>query len=252
MVYACKMSFLTRFLSGVAFLSLGLLSACGLQVLALVCCLRRRAFVPSPVTPRKVEDPFNCSSDDLLSSSLSRSSPGVSSSLTASEGFPGASSGGAATGSGSMSPWRFVSVDYSQMELHILAYLSNDPQLLWDLRGGRRDKETEGRSYDTFQLAASRLFNCPPEDVTKELRSMAKTVTYGEQQPHRQKQPVVLSETLAAQTTFKVLIFFEGTTDIWAASSCWRAGVCLYVGVPAQGYSMGRQRGACLGSCRCL
>ena len=84
------------------------------------------------------------------------------------------------------------------MELHILAYLSNDPQLLYDLGVGRRDsketaakgdnKEAPERPHDTFKLTASRLFNCPPEKVTKELRSMAKTVTYGEQQQQQQQQ----------------------------------------------------------------
>ncbi|KAL8434953.1 hypothetical protein Efla_005036 [Eimeria flavescens] len=86
-----------------------------------------------------------------------------------------AAAAGAAT---EVSPWRFVSVDYSQMELHILAYLANDLQLLQDLRGGD-DPSPAPRKFDTFQLTASRLFGCPPEEVTKERRSAAKTVTYG-------------------------------------------------------------------------
>lgn len=83
------------------------------------------------------------------------------------------------------SPWRFLSVDYSQMELHILAYLSNDTQLLSDLgcippeSKAVEQHKGSGRRFDTFQMTASRLFGCEPSNVTRELRSVAKTVTYG-------------------------------------------------------------------------
>ncbi|XP_026191451.1 uncharacterized protein LOC34621374 [Cyclospora cayetanensis] len=130
----------------------------------------RRAFVPSAVNPCKADEATV--RGDALTSSLTAMLLGAS----REDGSPMPAAD--AVRVPPSSPWRFLSIDYSQMELHILAYLSNDPQLLNDLSGGISSGET-GRRYDSFQLTASRLFGCPPEDVTKERRSAAKTVTYG-------------------------------------------------------------------------
>ena len=68
------------------------------------------------------------------------------------------------------SPGRFmVSADYSQVELRVLADLSDDPLLIEDMTSG----------LDVHTQTASRLFEVPPAEVTKEQRARAKTVNFG-------------------------------------------------------------------------
>jgi DNA polymerase-1 len=62
-----------------------------------------------------------------------------------------------------------LSADYSQIELRVLAHLSGDPLLVDDLTGG----------LDVHTLTASRLFEVEPDEVTKDMRSRAKTVNFG-------------------------------------------------------------------------
>ena len=62
-----------------------------------------------------------------------------------------------------------LSVDYSQIELRILAALTQDPGLLEGLTGGE----------DIHRATAARVFNLKPSEVTKEQRSQAKMVNYG-------------------------------------------------------------------------
>lgn len=62
-----------------------------------------------------------------------------------------------------------VSADYSQVELRVLAHLSDDPLLIEDMTSG----------LDVHTQTASRLFNVEPGDVTKEQRARAKTVNFG-------------------------------------------------------------------------
>jgi DNA polymerase-1 len=62
-----------------------------------------------------------------------------------------------------------ISADYSQIELRIIAALAKDPQMLDDFRN-RRDIHT---------TTASRVYNIPLEEVTKEMRRNAKTVNFG-------------------------------------------------------------------------
>jgi len=62
-----------------------------------------------------------------------------------------------------------MSADYSQIELRVMAHLSEDPLLLKDLSEG----------LDVHTQTASRLFDVPPEEVTPEMRRRAKTVNFG-------------------------------------------------------------------------
>ncbi len=64
--------------------------------------------------------------------------------------------------------WGLLSADYSQIELRILAHLSEDPLLCEAFREGR----------DVHRLTASALFGVPPDAVSKEQRGAAKTVNY--------------------------------------------------------------------------
>ena len=64
--------------------------------------------------------------------------------------------------------WYFISADYSQIELRILASLSGDESLVKAFeKGGDVHRET-----------ASILFGVPPEEVSDEQRQAAKTINY--------------------------------------------------------------------------
>ncbi len=63
----------------------------------------------------------------------------------------------------------FVSADYSQIELRLLAHLSGDAHLIDAFRSGA----------DFHSATAARVFGVPVEEVTPELRSRAKAVNFG-------------------------------------------------------------------------
>ncbi|RME66185.1 MAG: DNA polymerase I, partial [Nitrospirae bacterium] len=62
-----------------------------------------------------------------------------------------------------------VSADYSQIELRVLAHLSGDEALMEAFHSGR----------DVHLETASKVFGIPEEEVTSEMRRMAKTVNFG-------------------------------------------------------------------------
>ena len=64
---------------------------------------------------------------------------------------------------------RLLSVDYSQVELRILAHFSQDPALLGAFREGK----------DIHRATAAAVHRVPLEDVTYEQRSFAKSVNFG-------------------------------------------------------------------------
>lgn len=63
----------------------------------------------------------------------------------------------------------FVAADYSQIELRVLAHLCDEPRL----------KQIFFDDRDIHTETAALVFNMAPEEVTKELRRMAKTVSFG-------------------------------------------------------------------------
>ncbi len=65
--------------------------------------------------------------------------------------------------------WRFVSADYSQIELRLLADLSGDEGLIAAF--------TEGRDFHA--ATASRIFNIPIDELPPEIRNRAKAVNFG-------------------------------------------------------------------------
>jgi DNA polymerase-1 len=62
-----------------------------------------------------------------------------------------------------------VSADYSQIELRIIAAISNETQMIEDFN----------KKIDIHTATASRVYNVSIEDVTKEMRRNAKTVNFG-------------------------------------------------------------------------
>jgi len=64
--------------------------------------------------------------------------------------------------------WRFVAADYSQIELRILAHLSEEPALI----------ESFGRGEDIHTRTASEVFKVEPGSVTSLQRTIAKSANY--------------------------------------------------------------------------
>jgi len=65
--------------------------------------------------------------------------------------------------------WYLLSADYSQIDLRALAHISRDPELI----------ATFLRDEDVHTFTASRVFNVPPDEVTPDMRRVAKTVNFG-------------------------------------------------------------------------
>ena len=64
--------------------------------------------------------------------------------------------------------WKIMSADYSQIELRIMAHLSNDPTLIKAFKDGE----------DIHSRTAAGLYGVDLENVTPEMRNMAKTVNF--------------------------------------------------------------------------
>jgi DNA polymerase-1 len=65
--------------------------------------------------------------------------------------------------------WRMISADYSQIELRVLAHLSQDPRLI----------EAFTQDEDIHSRTALEIFGVPPGLQTHEHRRMAKAINYG-------------------------------------------------------------------------
>ena len=63
----------------------------------------------------------------------------------------------------------YVDADYSQIELRVLAHISEDEHMI----------EAFNNNQDIHKQAASKVFNVPIEEVTKEQRANAKAVNFG-------------------------------------------------------------------------
>lgn len=63
----------------------------------------------------------------------------------------------------------FLSADYSQIELRLMAHLSGDSAMIADFLSGQ----------DIHSATASKIFGVPLSEVTREMRSRAKTANFG-------------------------------------------------------------------------
>ncbi|MCS6828257.1 MAG: DNA polymerase I [Caldilinea sp.] len=64
--------------------------------------------------------------------------------------------------------WQLISADYSQVELRVLAHMANEPLLIEAFRADQ----------DIHAVTASKLFGVPVEAVTREQRSLGKTINF--------------------------------------------------------------------------
>ncbi len=65
--------------------------------------------------------------------------------------------------------WSFLSADYSQIELRLIAHFSEDPSLI----------QAFENNEDIHAFTAASIFNIPLKEVTKEQRYQAKAVNFG-------------------------------------------------------------------------
>jgi len=65
--------------------------------------------------------------------------------------------------------WQFIDADYSQIELRLLAHLSEDPNLINAFKTGE----------DIHTATASKVFHIPVEEITPDIRRNAKAVNFG-------------------------------------------------------------------------
>ncbi|MBQ9641400.1 MAG: DNA polymerase I [Bacteroidaceae bacterium] len=63
----------------------------------------------------------------------------------------------------------FFSADYSQIELRLMAHLSGDRNMIEDFNSG----------HDIHRATAAKIFKCPIEAVTSDMRRKAKTANFG-------------------------------------------------------------------------
>jgi DNA polymerase-1 len=73
------------------------------------------------------------------------------------------------SGLGMPGPTVLLSVDYSQIELRVLAHVAGEERL----------REAFRRGEDVHALAAARLYDVPPEEVTAGMRRVGKMLNYG-------------------------------------------------------------------------
>jgi DNA polymerase-1 len=64
--------------------------------------------------------------------------------------------------------WRMISADWSQIELRLLAHVTKDPGLV----------EAFSEGLDVHRRTASQLFDCTPDEVTKQQRSIGKLINF--------------------------------------------------------------------------
>ncbi|HEA84650.1 MAG TPA: hypothetical protein ENI04_01555, partial [Candidatus Wildermuthbacteria bacterium] len=65
--------------------------------------------------------------------------------------------------------YKFLSFDYSQMELRLAAHVAKEPQM----------QESFGKGEDIHRITASVVFGIPPEKVTSDMRYRAKALNFG-------------------------------------------------------------------------
>jgi DNA polymerase-1 len=73
------------------------------------------------------------------------------------------------SGLGITGPTVLLSADYSQIELRVLAHVTGEPAL----------REAFQKGEDVHALAAARLYDVSPEEVTAEMRRVGKMLNYG-------------------------------------------------------------------------
>ena len=99
--------------------------------------------------------------------------------------------------------WQFVSADYSQIELRLLAHLSHDPAFIAAFVSGG----------DIHRQTASAIFEVPLEQVTADMRGRAKTINFATiygQGPHALSRQLGIAHAEAKEFIARYFERFEG------------------------------------------
>lgn len=98
--------------------------------------------------------------------------------------------------------WVLLAADYSQIELRLLAHLSNDPAFVEAFRSGG----------DIHRQTAALIFDVPLADVTSEMRSRAKTINFATiygQGPHALSRQLKISHAEAKEFIERYFLRFQ-------------------------------------------
>lgn len=101
------------------------------------------------------------------------------------------------------SGWTMLSADYSQIELRLLAHLSDDPAFISTFRHGG----------DIHRETAALIFGVPADEVTSEMRSRAKTINFATlygQGAHALSQQIRVTHADAKEFIEKYFARFTG------------------------------------------
>jgi DNA polymerase-1 len=98
--------------------------------------------------------------------------------------------------------WLLMSADYSQIELRLLAHLSDDPAFVQAFRSGG----------DIHRQTAALIFDVPLEMVTSEMRSRAKTINFATiygQGPHALSRQLKIAHAEAKEFIERYFVRFQ-------------------------------------------
>ena len=112
--------------------------------------------------------------------------------------------------------WCYLSADYSQIELRLLAHMSKDPNLLAAFHNHQ----------DIHASTAASIFDLPVDQVTKKMRVQAKTVNFG---IIYGQQPFGLSEGLGIgihDATEFIKAYFSHYPKVWEFLERCKERVC--------------------------
>jgi DNA polymerase-1 len=102
--------------------------------------------------------------------------------------------------------WTFVSADYSQIELRLLAHLSHDPAFIAAFVSGG----------DIHRQTASAIFDVPLEEVTSDMRGRAKTINFATiygQGPHALSRQLGIAHAEAKEFIARYFERFQGVRN---------------------------------------
>jgi DNA polymerase-1 len=102
--------------------------------------------------------------------------------------------------------WKLMAADYSQIELRLLAHLSQDPAFVAAFNAGG----------DIHRQTAAIIFNVPLDAVTKEMRARAKTINFATiygQGAHALSRQLKISRGEAAEFIATYFERFRGVKD---------------------------------------
>jgi DNA polymerase-1 len=107
--------------------------------------------------------------------------------------------------------WQLLAADYSQIELRLLAHLSNDPAFVQAFRSGG----------DIHRQTAALIFEVPLDAVTSEMRARAKTINFATiygQGPHALSRQLKITHAEAKEFIERYFVRFQQVREFLDAT----------------------------------